>query len=59
MDPRSTSSVGMTTASVSTDSPAAVHILARAAAGESVEAEAVVMPTELVERGSTRPAVSD
>jgi LacI family transcriptional regulator len=31
----------------------AVRILARAAAGE-VSAEAIVMPTELVERGSTR-----
>ncbi|WP_105565757.1 LacI family DNA-binding transcriptional regulator [Microbacterium halophytorum] len=33
---------------------AAVRILARAASGEDTTDEAVVMPTELVERGSTR-----
>lgn len=34
----------------------AVRLLARAAAGEEVAPDAIVMPTELVERGSTRTA---
>lgn len=33
---------------------AAVRLLARAAAGEQIPADAIVMPTELVARGSTR-----
>jgi LacI family transcriptional regulator len=35
----------------------AVQLLARAAAGEDVAPDAIVMPTELVERGSTRTRV--
>ena len=35
----------------------AVRLLARSAAGEEVAPEAIVMPTELVERGSTRTAI--
>lgn len=37
----------------------AVRILAHAAAGGEVSTEAIVMPTELVERGSTRALVRD